>query len=148
MLRVERLAAFVDSTGSFMPGTRPPLVVSADGGEANVQLEEDCSARRFDGRTLPAQLDPGLYHFVVTDPAGNSGSRIACGVLNAVVIPLTPAGMPKTGEQEANGLYVGLAVAVVILGGEVMQEACPTLRPRFERVAKVGSETDDARSLG
>jgi len=71
VLRVERLAAFVDSTGSFMPGTRPPLVVSADGGEANVQLEEDCSARRFDGRTLPAQLDPGLYHFVVTDPAGD-----------------------------------------------------------------------------
>jgi N,N-dimethylformamidase beta subunit-like protein len=71
VLRVERLAAFVDSTGSFEPGARPPLVVSADRGEASVQLEQDCSGRRFAGETLPSRLGPGLYHFVATDPAGD-----------------------------------------------------------------------------
>jgi hypothetical protein len=71
VLRVERLAAFVDSTGSFEPGARPPLVVSADRGEASVQLEQDCSGRRFAGETLPSGLSPGLYHFVATDTAGD-----------------------------------------------------------------------------
>ncbi len=73
-LRVERIAAYVDSTGSFEPGARPPLVVSADRGEASVQLEQDCSGRRFPGSTLPAGLSAGLYHFVVTDPAGDEFS--------------------------------------------------------------------------
>jgi hypothetical protein len=41
-VRVERLAAFVDSTGSFRQGDRVPLVVSADRGQANAVLEEDC----------------------------------------------------------------------------------------------------------
>ena len=71
-MRVERLAAFVDSTHSFEPGSRPPLVVSADGGQATVQLEQNCSGRRFPGTTLPRGLDSGLYHYVVSDPAGDS----------------------------------------------------------------------------
>jgi hypothetical protein len=71
VLRVERLAAFVDSTGSFEPGVRPPLVVSADRGRASVELEQDCSGRRFAGETMPSSLSPGLYHFVATDPAGD-----------------------------------------------------------------------------
>jgi hypothetical protein len=70
-LRVERLAAYVDSTRSYAPGTHPPLVVSADGGQARVELEEDCSGRRFSGTTLPRSLAPGLYHYDVTDPAGD-----------------------------------------------------------------------------
>ncbi len=73
-VRVERLAAYVDSTASYQPGSRPPLVVSADHGEATVQLEQDCSGRRFPGRALPSGLDSGLYHYVVTDPAGDEFS--------------------------------------------------------------------------
>ena len=69
VVRVERLAAYVDSTGSFEPGSRPPLVVSADRGQATVELEQDCSGRRFpDTRGL----ESGLYHYVVTDPAGDT----------------------------------------------------------------------------
>ena len=71
VVRVERLAAFVDSTRSYEPGARPPLVVSADHGEATVELEQDCSGRRWSGRTLPRGLASGLYHYVVGDPAGD-----------------------------------------------------------------------------
>lgn len=75
-VRVERLAAFVDSTGSFRPGRRVPLVVSADRGRASVGLVQDCrpSAPRLVGRasvSVPAGAAPGLYHAVVLDPAGD-----------------------------------------------------------------------------
>jgi hypothetical protein len=70
-LRVERLAAYVDSTGSFSPGSRPAIVVSADRGEASIQLQQDCSGRRFRGPAIPRGLAGGLYHFVASDPAGD-----------------------------------------------------------------------------
>jgi hypothetical protein len=69
VVRVERLAAYVNSTGSFEPGSHPPLVVSADRGQASVRFEQDCSGRSFPG--LVWGLTPGLYHYVVTDPAGD-----------------------------------------------------------------------------
>jgi hypothetical protein len=71
VLRVERLAAYVDSAHSYGPGAAPPLLVSADRGQASVELEEDCSGRRFPGATLPRGLASGLYHYDVTDPAGD-----------------------------------------------------------------------------
>ena len=70
-VRVERLAAYVDSTSSFSPGQRPPLVVSADGGKATVRLEQDCSGRTFPGGAIPRGISSGLYHYLVTDPAGD-----------------------------------------------------------------------------
>ena len=70
-IRVERLAAYVDSTSSFGPGQRPPLVVSADGGRARVRLEQDCSGRDFPAGRLPRGLRSGLYHYIATDPAGD-----------------------------------------------------------------------------
>ena len=60
----------VDSAGSYAPGSSVPLVVSADGGRAKVELQQDCSGRRFAGRDLPQGLASGLYHYVVTDPEG------------------------------------------------------------------------------
>jgi hypothetical protein len=71
VVRVERLAAYVDSTGSFEPGSRPPLVVSADRGQAATRLEQDCSGRTFPAGAFPSGLASGLYHYVVTDPAGD-----------------------------------------------------------------------------
>jgi hypothetical protein len=70
VVRVERLAAMVDSGGSYAPGSSVPLVVSADGGRVKVELQQDCSGRRFAGRDLPQGLASGLYHYVVTDPEG------------------------------------------------------------------------------
>lgn len=71
-VRVERLAAFVDSTGSFNPGARAPLVVSADRGDYRVRLERDCdrSSVAFRG-TLSTGTQPGLFHAVAADPAGD-----------------------------------------------------------------------------
>jgi hypothetical protein len=70
-IRVERLAAYVDSTSSFSPGQRPPLVVSADSGKATVRLEQDCSGRTFPSGTIPRGVSSGLYHYVVTDRSGD-----------------------------------------------------------------------------
>ncbi len=71
VVRVERLAAMVDSARSYSPGMRVPLVVSADSGRASVELEQDCSGRRFAGGRLPRGIPSGLYHFVVADPWGD-----------------------------------------------------------------------------
>jgi N,N-dimethylformamidase beta subunit-like protein len=72
VIRVERLAAYVDSTHSFEPGSRPPLVPSADRARATVKLEQDCSGLTFPGTRLPRRLPSGLYHYIVTDPAGDT----------------------------------------------------------------------------
>jgi hypothetical protein len=71
VVRVERLAAYVDSTKSYLPGSHPALVVSADGGEATTKLVQDCSSAAHAGAALPRGLAAGLYHFVVTDPWGD-----------------------------------------------------------------------------
>jgi hypothetical protein len=71
VVRVERLAAMVDSAGSYAPGSHVPLVVSADGGRAQVDLQQDCSGKRFAGQEFPQGLASGLYHYVVTDPEGD-----------------------------------------------------------------------------
>jgi hypothetical protein len=75
VVRVERLAAFVDSTHSFRQGDKVPLIVSADRGESSVGLERDCRAgvettfSTSGGFSVPLGAPPGLYHFVVHDPA-------------------------------------------------------------------------------
>ena len=74
VIRVERLAAYVDSTASYAPGSPVPLVVSADAGRAQVVLRQDCSGARIPlgaGNTVPRGLPSGLYHFAVSDPSGD-----------------------------------------------------------------------------
>jgi hypothetical protein len=74
VIRVERLAAYVDSTSSYTPGSRVPLIVSADEGRAQVVLRQDCSGARIPlsaGNAVPRGLPSGLYHFAVSDPSGD-----------------------------------------------------------------------------
>ena len=74
VIRVERLAAFVDSTGSFDEGSQLPLVVSADGGDRTTKLQPDCfgSAKAYPGsHGIPIGVRPGLYHVIARDPAGD-----------------------------------------------------------------------------
>ena len=73
VVRVERLAASVGSTGSFRQGEKVPLVVSADRGEATTQLEQDCTgaSRAFTGDRVLLGAPPGLYHVVARDPQGD-----------------------------------------------------------------------------
>jgi N,N-dimethylformamidase beta subunit-like, C-terminal len=78
-VRVERLAAFVDSTGSFHGCDRMPLVVSADDGKYSLGVERDCTgASQVElsfgddgGMHVPIGDPPGLYHAIATDPAGD-----------------------------------------------------------------------------
>ena len=75
VIRVERLAAYVDSTSSYAPGSRVPLIVSADEGRSRIVLRQDCSAARIPlgaGTRLPRGLPSGLYHFAASDPAGDT----------------------------------------------------------------------------
>jgi hypothetical protein len=70
VVRVERVAAWVDSTSSYAPGSRPPLRISADGGRASVVLQQDCSGALIPfAERLPA-VSSGLYHFLARDAAG------------------------------------------------------------------------------
>jgi hypothetical protein len=74
VIRIERLAAFVDSTGSFRQGDDLPLVVSADRGESSTQLDPDCAggAEAYtSGEAIPSGAQPGLYHVIARDPAGD-----------------------------------------------------------------------------
>jgi hypothetical protein len=80
VVRVERLAAFVDSTASFDQAAPVPLVVSADRGEATTQLAQDClgpNEKTMDFREIGSPFDvpigspAGLYHAVARDPAGD-----------------------------------------------------------------------------
>jgi len=79
VVRVERLALFTDSTGSFQHGDRVPLVLSADRGQAGISLERDCETSedeqmvpsRKGSITIPFGNPPGLYHAVAGDPAGD-----------------------------------------------------------------------------
>ena len=78
-VRLERLAAFVDSTGSFHAGDDIPLIVSADNGKFSVGFEQDCTdtsrvelSISDDGSVqVPLGEPPGLWHAVAHDPAGD-----------------------------------------------------------------------------
>lgn len=50
----------------------------------------------------------------VSDPAGNSGGRIACGVLQAAQIP---TGMPRTGASSDATLWLALLGGAMLAGG-------------------------------
>jgi hypothetical protein len=74
VIRIERLAAYVDATTSYAAGSRVPLIVSADEARSRVVLQQDCSGTRIplgSRTTLPRGLPTGLYHFVASDPAGD-----------------------------------------------------------------------------
>jgi hypothetical protein len=95
VVRVERLAAYVDSTGSFHQGDKVPLVISADRGQASVSLEQDCKPGEVqmtfsdtgDKLVVPFGDPPGLYHAVVSDPAGD--------VFRAPVVVRAPTPMDR-----------------------------------------------------
>ncbi|HLM37127.1 MAG TPA: N,N-dimethylformamidase beta subunit family domain-containing protein [Gaiellaceae bacterium] len=79
VVRVERLAAFVDSTGSFRQTEPVPLVVAADRGEAESQPQQDClgpNEKEISFREIGSPFRvalgsrPGLYHVVARDRAG------------------------------------------------------------------------------
>ena len=100
-------------------GDLPNLVLDAAGNETYVATNERITVLAgaansifdADGSALVIHAGPDDN---VTDPAGNSGARIACGVLQAAQIP---TGMPRTGTPGDEALWLALAgVAALGLG--------------------------------
>lgn len=54
----------------------------------------------------------------VSDPAGNSGARVACGTITRMVVGDTTVGMPRTGsgDSEAGWLLGSIAAVLAALG--------------------------------
>jgi Cu-Zn family superoxide dismutase len=106
----------LNSSEGAHAGDLPNLMLGADGSatyEANVaalSLDGGAANSIFDADGSAVVIHAGPDD-LVTDPAGNSGARIACGVLNAAVLPV---GMPGTGSGSAN-IYLWLAVGAMLL---------------------------------
>ena len=82
LVRVQRLSAFVPSTGSFAPGSLVPIQLGTDKPRVTLSLERDTTEQppqrvelRVSGHRaefrLPTGLRPGLYHVLVSDDRGN-----------------------------------------------------------------------------
>jgi Cu-Zn family superoxide dismutase len=97
-------------------GDLPNLVIAADGSGTYEATNDRVtlapgtaqSLLDADGAAIIIHAGPDDN---VTDPAGNSGARIACGVLQAAQVP---AGMPRTGTPLAATTWSGLAALALI----------------------------------
>ena len=97
-------------------GDLPNLIITTNGSgtyEATndrITLAPGTAQSLFDadGAAIVIHAGPDDY---VTDPAGNSGARIACGVLQAAQVP---AGMPRTGAPPAETAWSGLAALALL----------------------------------
>ena len=106
----------LNSSEGAHAGDLPNLVLAADG---SATYETNVAALSLDGGVPNSIFDADGSAVVIhagpddlmTDPAGNSGARIACGVLNAALLPV---GMPNTGAGSST-LYLWLAVGVMLL---------------------------------
>ncbi len=130
--------AFTTAGGHFNPGGKKHGLNNPEGHHAgdlpNLNLATDGTAT-FETTVMDISLDAAASNSIfdgdgsalvihagpddmLTDPAGNSGARIACGVLTAARVPV--AGMPQTGGSldinvlTLSGLLV--ALALVFLG--------------------------------
>lgn len=98
-------------------GDLPNLLVNADGSASfeaptnRISLDSSSANSIFDadGSALVIHAQPDD---LMTDPSGNSGTRIACGVLTAVVLPV---GMPSTGAGTAADYYLLAALSAALL---------------------------------
>jgi Cu/Zn superoxide dismutase len=97
-------------------GDLPNLVLSSDGSgtyaatDDRIALAAGAANTIFDadGAAIVIHAGPDDY---LTDPAGNSGARLACGVLRAMQVP---SGMPRTGTPTVETVGSGLATLALI----------------------------------
>jgi LPXTG-motif cell wall-anchored protein len=106
-------------------GDMPNLVLSAGGSAtyqttvAGITLDAGTATSLFDADGSAVVIHTGPDD-LMTDPAGNSGSRIACGVLTPASVPV--AGMPRTGSATGNdsSVFAWLALAASMLAGGLL----------------------------
>lgn len=99
-------------------GDMPNLVLDPQGNSTYVTTLAGISLGSDAGTILDADGSAVVIHAgpddLVTDPAGNSGARVACGVVSAYEIPVV--GMPSTGASADWSIVVwmGLLGALVL----------------------------------
>jgi superoxide dismutase, Cu-Zn family len=99
-------------------GDMPNLKLNGDAGAiyattvSGVTLDAGAAGSIFDADGSAVVIHAGPDD-MVTDPAGNSGARIACGVLVAARVPV--AGMPQTGSGPDGNVYVWLSLAAALV---------------------------------
>jgi superoxide dismutase, Cu-Zn family len=124
--------AFTTASGHFNPagkqhglnnpqghhaGDMPNIVFDAAGNATYELTDPDLSLAAGSANSI---FDPDgsavVIHAgpddLVTDPAGNSGARIACGVLTAAQVT---GGMPRTGGADADFLNTMILLAAALL---------------------------------
>jgi Cu-Zn family superoxide dismutase len=124
--------AFTTAGGHFNPGGKKHGLNSVEGshagdmpnlmldGQGNSTYETTLAGISLDGGAnslFDADGSAVVIHAgpddLMTDPAGNSGARVACGIVSAYAIPVV--GMPSTGGPE-DWSMVTWAVLLVALG--------------------------------
>ena len=130
--------AFTTAGGHFNPGSKKHGLNSPEGHHAgdmpNLNLNADGSAS-YETTVMDITLDAGAANSIfdadgsavvihagpddlLTDPAGNSGARIACGVLTAARVPV--AGMPQTGDTTEPNVYIWFVLASALVAGGLL----------------------------
>lgn len=129
---------FTTAGGHFNPGGKKHGLNSPEGHHAgdipNLNLNANGSAT-YETTVSDITLDAGPANSIfdadgsaivihagpddmLTDPAGNSGARIACGVLTAARVPV--AGMPRTGNTTEPSVYLWFALASALVAGGLL----------------------------
>ena len=129
---------FTTAGGHFNPDAKKHGLNSPEGHHAgdmpNLNLNADGTAS-YETTVMGITLDAGAANSIfdadgsavvvhagpddmLTDPAGNSGARIACGVLTAARVPV--AGMPKTGNTAGPNSYLWFLLAAALVAGGIL----------------------------
>jgi len=129
---------FKTAGGHFNPGSKKHGLNSSEGHHAgdmpNLNLNADGSAT-YETTVTDITLDAGAINSIfdadgsavvihagpddmLTDPAGNSGARVACGVLTAARVPVV--GMPQTGNTGGSNGYLWFMLASALVAGGLL----------------------------